>query len=443
RDCLTIEAQPKRDALTITTCHAKIRPFPTRNGAMILSPERQLQQQRHPTRALSSCKASDTATACVAAQRTRTRTHAPACWNEATNARCNDASRPCPARRVACIAIKDSRPGSTDRRLSTWLPMINARWLALFVVCFLMCCGRGVRAEKPRGRYAAVASPWYLEDNAELVFDRSEAPAKPMIFHEKRQEGNPTTVTPPTSSAPDGAVATTSSTVETIATASSSSTALPQPFDTNLVLSNFTQPSCPAFFQSFLSNDTFKECLPFSSPLLLSQVLNASCSADFGTCSSIMSSLAVRIKQNSKCGADYQLRNPNVLQAYNALIAYEPLYHAGCARDQTSGDWCFSKAILNASAPSSSYVYYLPLGVGLPAGSKPTCDECLRSTMNIFASGATNRSTPITSEYSAAAKFIDEACGSQFVQASVSGACAPRMSVVLTTVIALFWALLA
>ncbi|KAF2771154.1 hypothetical protein EJ03DRAFT_269269 [Teratosphaeria nubilosa] len=285
-----------------------------------------------------------------------------------------------------------------------------------------------------------------------------------MRFREKRQDGTTTTVTPSTSSTSDEAVATTSSTAETIATASSTSTGLPQPFDTNLVNSNFTQPSCPAFFESFLSDDTFKRCLPLSmllqtsasffaackSPLLLSQTLNASCSADLGKCSSIMSSLAVRIRQSSKCGADYQLGNPNVLQAYNALIAYESLYHAGCTRDQSSGNWCFSKAIFNTSAPTSSYVYYLPLGVGLPNGSKPTCDDCLRSTMDVFASGATNGSTPIGSDYSAAAEIIDKACGSQFVQASVPHASAAGTSahissplVVLMTVIPLFWTLLA
>ena len=52
---------------------------------------------------------------------------------------------------------------------------------------------------------------------------------------------------------------------------SASQLSLPHPFDTSLG-DNFTAPSCPAFFNSFLNSDSFNNCLPFS--LLLQVCIN-------------------------------------------------------------------------------------------------------------------------------------------------------------------------
>lgn len=103
-----------------------------------------------------------------------------------------------------------------------------------------------------------------------------------------------------------------------------------------------------------------------------------------------MSRLAQDIRKQSNCGPDYTKQNPLVLQAYNGLIAYEPLYRAGCLKSGT-GSYCtlregtlytgpptnwaidagFADAITNMSSPSDSYVYFLPLGLPLPGGSRP------------------------------------------------------------------------
>jgi hypothetical protein len=110
--------------------------------------------------------------------------------------------------------------------------------------------------------------------------------------------------------------------------------------------------------------------------------------------------------------------NPQVTQAYTGLLAYQPSYHAGCLTD-SHGNYCFANAVTNASAPSSSYIYYLPLGVSLPGGTQPTCDTCLQNTMRTFAAYATNSSQPLSTDYSAAAEQVDMICGPRFAESAV------------------------
>ncbi|MCJ1389283.1 hypothetical protein MMC18_002139 [Xylographa bjoerkii] len=206
---------------------------------------------------------------------------------------------------------------------------------------------------------------------------------------------------------------------------------LPRPFDTSLG-SNFTNSACPAFFNSFLNNATFSSCLPFSlllqnsnsffqaekSPILLTQTLDATCKANFATCTSLMSTLAVELRDDANCGEDYSNENALVVQAYDGLVSYPTLYQAGCLKD-SHGNYCFANAITNTSSPSDPYPYFLPLGFALPGGSSPTCSSCLQQTMNIFAGAASNLSQPVSSDYNNAAIQINEVCGPTFVNATV------------------------
>ncbi|KAG9841991.1 hypothetical protein KCV05_g8368, partial [Aureobasidium melanogenum] len=211
-----------------------------------------------------------------------------------------------------------------------------------------------------------------------------------------------------------------------------SSDTLPIPFDTALG-NNFTTSSCPAFFKNFLSNDAFNECVPLSlllqtstsffsvqrSPVKLAQTLGASCSVNFDSCSALMASLARQIQLPDNCAADLQNQNPTVMQAYTGFVAYQSLYHAGCLLNSNTGSYCFSDAVTNASSPTDSYVYYLPLGISLPSTTSPSCSSCLRDTMSVFASTATNRSQPLSKVYGTAAAMIDLTCGADFVNASI------------------------
>ncbi|OJD35356.1 c6 zinc finger domain containing protein [Diplodia corticola] len=212
----------------------------------------------------------------------------------------------------------------------------------------------------------------------------------------------------------------------------STATSIPQPFDTSLG-SNFTSSNCPNFFNSFLENSTFVDCVPLSLLLQTSsaffdvtrslvrttQVLDASCSANFAQCSALMDNLAAQLIHDDHCGADYKASNPTVLQAYKGLVAYEPVYQAGCLRDD-SGSYCFANAITNSSSPTDSYPYYLPVGVALPGGSRPTCNSCLQTTMDAFWTYTSNKTQPISQTYAQAAGVVNIQCGPNFVNATVS-----------------------
>ena len=130
-----------------------------------------------------------------------------------------------------------------------------------------------------------------------------------------------------------------------------------------------------------------------------------------------MSDLATQIQLPEHCGEDFEMENPMVRQAYTGFVAYQPLYHAGCLTN-SAGEYCFAAAVNNASAPSAAYVYYLPLGVSLPATAKPACNGCLRNTMAVFALYAGDSAQPLSSTYGSAASQLDESCGARFVEAA-------------------------
>ncbi|CAK3893508.1 Hypothetical predicted protein [Lecanosticta acicola] len=204
--------------------------------------------------------------------------------------------------------------------------------------------------------------------------------------------------------------------------------ALPTPFDSSLG-NNFTSSTCPTFFQNFLHAQAFRDCLPLSlllqtsngffeasrSLLSVTQTLDATCNVNFGQCSALMSTLAQQVLLPTTCGEDLQMLNPLVTQARNGFLAYASLYHAGCLTD-SDGNYCYANAVTNVSAPTSSYIYYLPLGVQLPGGARPACNECLRNTMAIFADQAANSSQPLSKDYTSAAQQVQMNCGPTFVE---------------------------
>ncbi|KAL8917271.1 MAG: hypothetical protein Q9208_008047 [Pyrenodesmia sp. 3 TL-2023] len=184
-----------------------------------------------------------------------------------------------------------------------------------------------------------------------------------------------------------------------------------------------------------LSNDTFTSCLPLSLLLqnsmsffsasksfsAVTDTLDATCAVvDGSACTTLLSSFASELRQDSRCGLDYRRQQPLVISAYNGLVAYEPLYRAGCEKDE-EGNYCFANAITNRTSPSDSYPYYLPLGIALPGGSQPTCSDCLKRTMGIFNQAANNEESqaPLAENYANAAQMINVGCGPAFANQTV------------------------
>jgi len=111
--------------------------------------------------------------------------------------------------------------------------------------------------------------------------------------------------------------------------------------------------------------------------------------------------------------------NPMVEQAYNGFLAYEPLYQAGCLRASSNGNYCFADAMTNISSPTSSYIYYIPLGMQLPANTHPTCDGCLHRTMDVFATYAAAGNQVLSATCADATQVVGKTCGNGFVDSSV------------------------
>lgn len=184
-------------------------------------------------------------------------------WNEPSRALCHahrshhrtrrpdrktQKQQPCPQPASRVCARSRLWGGS-----SMAVPLIWAILCGLF-----FCCAEA--------DYVQVAKPLELiGQRSGLLFDRSEPPI-PAPRHrvvEKRQEQVSISATPSYISDPTAAGQASSSLFGLQTATGTPQDDLPKPFDTSLG-NNFTSPSCPAFFQNFLSNSTFQDCLPFS-----------------------------------------------------------------------------------------------------------------------------------------------------------------------------------
>ena len=299
-----------------------------------------------------------------------------------------------------------------------------------------------------------------LASTGQIHIDARDPPPRNEVFQQRRQVGDsvvPTTLAEATStssvssSASSTPIITSSidtpsvistetkapSAVAGVSTSTAPSvtvitTPLPTPFDTS-VGSNFTSSSCPQFFSTFLGNSTFQSCVPISLLLqnsnsffraqrsftLLTQTLDAACNAPLAICSPLMNNLAAQLIDNKNCGQDYRQQNPLVMQAYAGLIAYEPVNRATCLKDEVSKSYCFTQASTNSTNAADFYPYYTAVGLNMPQTARPTCSQCLKQTMQIFAGYAENVVQPLSNTYLPCASQVDKGCGSGFVSTDV------------------------
>ncbi|KAK9451766.1 uncharacterized protein V1518DRAFT_424739 [Limtongia smithiae] len=208
---------------------------------------------------------------------------------------------------------------------------------------------------------------------------------------------------------------------------------MPTAFDSGLG-KNFTESSCPTFIETFLDDDEFIQCYPFSFYLQtsnsffqiikqgafkISSTMDEICSVNATACRAVMDSYGEQLVNSSNCAADYELQNPLVTEAYNAFTSYYMLYTTGCLQSE-EGSYCYVESATNTTSVADSYLYYLPLDVSLPNETDPTCSTCSQNIMSIFANYAGNSSLAISRTYLSAADVIDDTCGSSFVSTSVT-----------------------
>ena len=153
---------------------------------------------------------------------------------------------------AATITTPNRRPRPGRRRLSMhYLPLCLSRNFLIIIVTLMVLCMPVKAKEKPFPQLQPVQG--YFADGM-ILFDHNAAP-QPALH---RRDDPVSTDTASTTTAAAVAVMTSSS-----STASSSTTSLPRAFDGGFG-TNFTQPSCPTFLRSMVSNDTFNSCVPFS-----------------------------------------------------------------------------------------------------------------------------------------------------------------------------------
>lgn len=286
------------------------------------------------------------------------------CRNDLTVGIDSDAATPTPSNALSLVeeasypSSRVTAPWRCVRKSHGVSRLASALFCLIILLCF--CSLRVNAAEIPNDTEEQVTEALPSTESV-LLFDRSPPPEPFMQQFLKRAERSTST----------------SSSASSSSSSTASSDALPIPFDTALG-NNFTTSSCPAFFKSFLSNDTFNECVPLSlllqvsrpnsthkgynhethtcfpkqtstsffsiqrSPVRLAQTLGASCSVNFDSCNTLMASLARQIQSPNNCAADLQNQNPTVMQAYTGFIAYQSLYHAGCLLNSNTGSYCKS-----------------------------------------------------------------------------------------------------
>ncbi|KAF3484148.1 uncharacterized protein GIQ15_03472 [Arthroderma uncinatum] len=138
--------------------------------------------------------------------------------------------------------------------------------------------------------------------------DSSLHPSPTSKKQPKPTSGSGSTTLPPILSTPTGTVGTSI----VVATPTASAGPLPTAFDTSR--SDNTTVKCSAFFDTFLSNSTFNDCVPISLLLktsssffantksfaLLTRTLDAACSAPADKCTTLLSHYADMIGQDDK-----------------------------------------------------------------------------------------------------------------------------------------------
>jgi hypothetical protein len=157
------------------------------------------------------------------------------------------------------VWLCDTSPNCLSQRRLTNSSWSQARSLIFALLCGLLFFCQSVQANVHGSSIF----------DRELVYDRRPMPKPQKGIYARQDDSSSSSATTTTGSSGILAPSSTSSVSESIQVATPVSTSLPRPFDTSIG-NNFTESSCPQFFNNFLSNSTFQECLPFSMLLQVS-----------------------------------------------------------------------------------------------------------------------------------------------------------------------------
>ena len=177
------------------------------------------------------------------------------------------------------------------------------------------------------------------------------------------------------------------------------------------------------------------------SPYQTTVFLDRSCAANTTSCAVYMTNLAKILILQENCKADYDEQDPIVHQAYNALLAYMPLYQASCLRNERGTGYCFTEMAGNSSAWMDPAVYSLGIGKPLveskanasstsPAGQADggelalSCSNCLKNVMSVLNSAANSGqdNAPVRKVWKAGAEAVNGVCGAGWANETITEA---------------------
>ena len=151
------------------------------------------------------------------------------------------------------IRTPQTRPRPGRRRHSYYLPFKAIYTLVLTLLMFSLL---NTPTEATHQQASRIRKSRGIGRIGEILCDARPAP-EPTLHRRAEASG--------VVAQDSNATKTTSSSVGTsiLSAPTDTNSPLPKPFDGGIG-TNFTQPSCPTFIKSMVSNDTFTSCLPFS-----------------------------------------------------------------------------------------------------------------------------------------------------------------------------------
>ncbi|OAV98670.1 hypothetical protein PTTG_07692 [Puccinia triticina 1-1 BBBD Race 1] len=193
-----------------------------------------------------------------------------------------------------------------------------------------------------------------------------------------------------------------------------------------------------------------------STVMPVDKVLDASCKADPDQCQVLFDQLSSNIKSpRFGCGKDLDKRNSLAVQALAGLSSYRLMREVACLTTretptpgmilaanpvknltnttiasqrtsvklatmnssaesaQPSVRYCFVNA-MSSPTPDDLYYYYLPLGTNLPSGTHPSCNDCTKSIMKLYALSISSNDLTLRDSYPSARTMTNSRCGPGF-----------------------------
>ncbi|THG99988.1 hypothetical protein EW145_g7157 [Phellinidium pouzarii] len=215
----------------------------------------------------------------------------------------------------------------------------------------------------------------------------------------------------------------------------------PVAFDAIGAGSNVTTLSCQNFFLNMTQTEPFLSCRPlslleqYSEAFLQSQTnLTALNTILWGTCNTTLSESTCVSNMDwfasalsSHCSTELAQNNEMATGTLLALKAYPLVRSAGCLADPMSDVYCYALAV--QSSPADFALYSLPLGLGIPNTTTPSCSSCASDILAVYADALKvgNRSADgLKDTYEPAAQSAESTCGNGYAQVGVVTSAAMR-----------------